>query len=218
MARHTGLRADPFLRAYVTTICQILTPLTHRKTIDISAGSAWIQQLGFADYTPVDVNGRHEHWDINTPLPEHHAGQYELAISMGSLHYSTHPHASMQQILATLAPGGDLVMMVPWLYPPHDRTIDRWRIAPRQICSMVAGRFEMLDLYAIGSVWQTPLHIAKRLVAGPFVGLTPAQLAQVKRRAGVQPQRIRSDGDVPTSWFGPLNVVIHASGYRPVTQ
>lgn len=214
LKRQTGLWADPFLRSYVTTICHLLTPLVGRKTIDISAGSAWVKALGFTDYTPVDVTGEYDYWDINTALPDHHAGNYDLAICMGSLHYSTNPHESLAQILRTLAPNGDFVLMVPWLYPPHDREIDRWRIAPRQIHSMVADSFDEVDIYNVGSLWHAPLHIAKRWVSGPFLGLTPRQLMKCRHRRAVSAIRVASADDLDVAWTGPLNVVVHARGYR----
>lgn len=218
MKRKTGLWADPFLRSYVTTICHVLTPLAQRKTIDISAGSAWIKQLGFADYTPVDVIGDHQYWDINTPLPDHHAGNYELAVCMGSLHYSVNPHASLAQMVRTLADGGDLVLMVPWLYPPHDREVDRWRIAPRQVHSMVAASFDTVDVYNVGSLWQTPMHVAKRWISGPFVGLTARQLARCMRRRPVPVIRATAADELGVAWTGPLNVVVHARGYQGTTS
>lgn len=217
MKRQTGLRADPFLRAYVTTICQVLDPLTGRNTIDISAGTAWIRQLGFSTYTPVDVSGEHEYWDINTPLPEHHVGKYELAVCMGSLHYSLNPHESLTQILRTLVEGGDLVMMVPWMYPPHDRQIDRWRIAPQQIHSMVADHFDEVVIYNVGSMWQTPLHIIKRIVAGSFHGLSARQLGRLKGKQGVRGVRVRTADELPVRFGGPLNVVVHARRFNGIT-
>lgn len=208
--RQTGLWADPFLRAYVTTIWQILNPLTERSTIDISAGTAWIQQFGFGDYTPVDVSGDHEYWDINTPLPEHHSKKYELAVCMGSLHYSLNPHESVAQMMRTLVDGGDLVLMVPWMYPPHDRASDRWRIAPLQIHTMLTDYFDELVLYNVGSLWQAPLHVAKRVFGGPFHGLSSRQLARLKSRHAASGVRVKTAADVSASFTGPLNVIVHA--------
>lgn len=214
MARQAGVGADPFLRSYVATICQVLTPLVGRRTIDIAAGTAWVRSLGFTDYTPVDINGEHDYWDIGTPLPERHVGAYELAVCMGALHYSPDPTVSLGEMLRTLRPGADFVVMVPWLYPPHDRDIERWRIAPRQIYAMVAESFDAIDVYNVGSLWQVPLHVAKRFIAGPFVGVSSRQLVRSTSRRVAPPVHAQSVDDLPVAWAGPLNVVVHARGFR----
>lgn len=210
MRRRTGVLADPYLRAYVNTIRHVLTPLVTRRTIDISAGTAWIEQFGFTDYTPVDIVEPHAYWDINSVLPDHLAGRYELAVCMGSLHYSSDPPRSLEQILRTLMPGGDLVMMVPWLYPPHDREIDRWRISPRQVHSMVAEHFDAVDIYNVGSLWHVPFHVGKRWLSGPFVGLPQRQLTRMRQPRPIVPVRAATAEGLEVSFMSPMNVVVHA--------
>lgn len=220
MIRRAGTTFDPFLASYIATVRAVLEPLVDRSTIDIAAGSGWVRHLGFKQYVPLDIVGPSEIWNIDTPLAAHHERGYDLALCMGALHYSFDPHASLDQFCRTLGDGGDLVMMVPWLYPPHDRLADRWRISPRQLFSMLDRRFDRVDLWFVGNVAQIPLHVAKRWVAGPFTGLDAPALARVSRRRAAFRLQPRSVDEVPVHWSGPLNVIAHAQSYahRPEGQ
>lgn len=213
MTRRAGTFFDPFLASYIATVRAVLEPLVDRSTIDIAAGSQWVRHLGFERYVPLDIVEPSEIWDIDTPLALHHHGRYDLALCMGALHYSFDPHASLDEFCRTLVDDGDLVMMVPWLYPPHDRLADRWRISPRQIFSMLDRRFDRVDLWFVGNVVQVPFHVAKRWVAGPFAGLDGSSLEKVSRRRAAPRLRPTSVDDVPVRWTGPLNVVAHAQSY-----
>ncbi|MEX2487856.1 MAG: methyltransferase domain-containing protein [Nitriliruptoraceae bacterium] len=214
MTRQAGVRFDPFLASYLATLHAVLEPLASRRTLDIAAGSGWIRALGFDDYAGLDIEPPHEIWDIDTPLPAGHVGDYELALCLGALHYAADPHASLDEFRRALRPDGDLVLMVPWLYPPHDREADRWRIAPRQLFTMLAPHFAQVDLWFVGSVFQLPAHIAKRVIAGPFRGITPEELRRLPRRLAAPRQTPGDVDDVPVPWFGPLNVVAHARSMR----
>ncbi len=205
---------DPFLLEYVTTVRDALVGLTDRDTIDVAAGGAWVSRLGFRSYTPVDVQPPHEIWDIQTPLPAHHVGGYDLALCLGALHYSSDPHRSLGEILRALRPDGDLVIMVPWLFPPHDRAIDRWRIAPRQLHTMLSPHFASLDLWMVGNVFQMPLHVLRRVFVGPFTGVGADRLRGLSSRHAARRLRPATVDDVPTSWLGPVNVLAHARGLR----
>ncbi|HSK22902.1 MAG TPA: methyltransferase domain-containing protein [Egicoccus sp.] len=210
MRRRTGLRLDPFLSSYVATIRAVLEPLGDRDVLDVSAGSGWVRQFDFSGYTPVDIFDPNEYWDLDTPLPEAHAGSYDLVVNLGSLHYTRDPVRSLEQMVLALRPGGDMVVMVPWMFPPHDRRSDRWRIAPIQLWEMLDRSFDTVDLFLVGNVFQLPVHAAKRLLAGPFVGVTPAELAATPRRRAAPRLAVADAGDVPARWTGPVNVVAHA--------
>ena len=212
MRRRTGLRLDPFLSSYVATIREVLEPLRDRTVLDVSAGSGWARQFDFASYTPVDIIDPQAYWDLDTPLPDVHAGGYDLVVNLGSLHYTRDPVRSLEQMVRALRPGGDMVVMVPWMFPPHDRRADRWRIAPLQLWEMLDRHFETVDLFLVGNAFQLPVHVTKRLLAGPFVGVTPAELASTPRRRAA-PRLVVADADgVPAHWTGPVNVVAHATG------
>lgn len=209
MKRRTGLRLDPFLTSYVATLREVLEPLRERTLLDISAGSGWAREIGFSAYTGLDVNGAHEYWDLDTPLPEEHVGGYDLALNLGSIHYTRDPHRSVAEIVRSLRPGGDLVMMVPWMFPPHDRRIDRWRLSPVLVWELLAPHFTAVDLYCVGNVFQLPVHALKRVIAGPFQGVDAPILASAPRRRAAPRLTIRTVDDIPTRWTGPVNVVAH---------
>lgn len=213
MTRRTGLGLDPFLTSYVATLREVLEPLRERTVLDVSAGSGWARQIGFAAYSGLDVNGEHEYWDLDTPVPDHHVGRYDLALNLGSIHYARDPHRSFSQMLRTLRPQGDLVLMAPWMFPPHDRRIDRWRLAPVAVWELLAPHFAEVDLYCVGNVFQLPAHVLKRIVAGPFHGVDAATLAGAPRRKAAPRLTIRSADDVPARWTGPVNVVVHGRGH-----
>ena len=212
MRRRTGLRLDPFLSSYVATVRAILEPLRDRDVLDVSAGTGWVRQFGFTGYTPLDVIDPDEYWDLDTPLPGIHVGRYDLVVNLGSLHYTRDPVRSLGQMRRALRPGGDMVVMVPWMSPPHDRRTDRWRIAPIQLWEMLDRSFDTVDLFLVGNVFQLPVHAAKRWLAGPFVGVTPAELAATPRRRAAPRLTVADPADVPARWTGPVNVVAHATG------
>ncbi|MBS3940225.1 MAG: methyltransferase domain-containing protein [Actinobacteria bacterium] len=213
MTRRTGLRLDPFLSSYVATIREVLEPLRDRDVLDVSAGSGWVGQFDFRNYTPVDIVDPDAYWDLDTPLPDDHVAGYDLVVNLGSLHYTRDPVRSLEQMLRALRPGGDLVIMVPWMFPPHDRRADRWRIAPVKLWEMLDPGFVTVDLFLVGNAFQLPLHVGKRLLAGPFVGVTQAELAATSRRHAAPRVSVTDADGVPARWTGPVNVVAHATGF-----
>ena len=212
-SRRASVRSDPFLRRYLSTVKAVLEPLAGRDVLDVAAGSQWIRHVGFASYAALDLLPPSEHWDLNDPLPEHHVGGYDLVTFLGGLHYAVDPPKSLAQVLRACRPGADLVLMVPWLYPPHDRGSDHWRLSPRLVHRLLRPRFEALDLYYCGTVLDLVPHIATRWVTGPFRGVDASTYARLG--TPVKPVRVDTADRVPTSWFGPLNVLVHARVRSP---
>lgn len=213
-ARSVGARLDPYLQEYLATLREVLSPLTSRSVLDISAGSGWLRQLGFREYASLDLLPPHEHWDIDTPLPEHHRARHELAVCLGALHYALDPRATLRQFVSALQPQGELVLMTPWLYPPHDRPADRWRLSPQLVHDLLSEHFEHVDLWYVGSVWHVPLTAAKRVLVGPFRGVDASALERIPPARAVPRVRAAAAADLPLRWTRPMNTVAHAYGLR----
>lgn len=209
------VRLDPHLGTYLATVAGILDGRGDADVLDIAAGSGWVRDLGVGSYHALDVEPPHEYWDIDTPLPDRHVGRYDLALCLGAVHFAIDPTRSVAQFARALRPGGELVVSSPWIFPPHDRERDRWRISPLALRDLLAGCFREVDLYLIGSALGLPLVVANRLVTGPFGGLPARDLRRIVRRRRRAP-RIRTHGpsDVPLRWFGPVGVVAHGTGLR----
>lgn len=208
-------RLDPHLGTYLATVAGILDGRTDLEVLDVAAGSGWIRDLGVRAYHSLDVVPPHEFWDIDTPLPDRHAGGYDLVVCLGAVHFATDPPRTVAEFVRALRSGGELVVGSPWIYPPHDRQRDLWRISPLAMRDLLAGFFEEVDLYLIGSAIGLPLVVANRLVTGPFRGLPADDLRRIVRRRRPA-RRIRTvrPADVPVHWFGPAGVVAHGRGLR----
>ena len=212
--RSVGPAFDPYLQEYLATLREVLLPLTGRRVLDVAAGSGWLRQLGFAGYSSLDVVPPHEQWDLNAPLPLHHEGRHELAVCLGALHYTRDPRRSLAEIVRALVPDGQVVLMTPWLYPPHDREADRWRLSPKLVHELLSEHFTTVDLWYVGAAWHVPITAVKRVLVGPFRGLDRATLDKVPMARAVPRIRAATAADLPPSWSRPMNVVGHAYGRR----
>ncbi|MGH3443357.1 MAG: methyltransferase domain-containing protein [Nitriliruptorales bacterium] len=211
MNRGATPRFDPFLRRYLSSVKAVLEPLRDRDVLDVAAGTQWVRHVGFRSYAALDIVPPSEHWDLNDPLPERHVRRYDLVVCLGALHYTLDPPRSLDQALRAATPGADVVLMVPWLYPPHDRRADRWRLSPRLAHGLLAERFESVELRLCGTVLELGPHLVKRVIEGPFRGVDAATLARLQDP--VPPVSATTTDDVPLSWWRPLNVLAHARGF-----
>lgn len=208
------LRLDPPLRRYVATIVHILGERHDAKLLDIAAGTGWLRQLEFGSYHALDITGDHERWDINTPLPDRHAGAYDIAVCLGALHFALDPRAALEQFGRALRPDGELVVGAPWLFPPHDREIDLWRLSPRLFWRLLDERFASVDIYPIGTVLGIPGQILNRYVTGPFHGLDAATLQRASRMRKGPRWSAEVPEDIPLRWLGPVGMIAHARNRR----
>lgn len=206
------VRLDASLRTYVGQVVHLLSGRPDADVLDVAAGSAWLGQLPFRSYTPLDILPPHERWDLDTPLPDHHVGRYDVVVCLGALHYTRDPWSSLRQLCRALRSDGELLVGVPWLYPPHDRVHDRWRMAPRQVWTMVREEFPRVDLHPNGSLFHLPMHVLNYYVTGPFRGIDASDFERLRQRPIPEPWRAETIDDVPTSWFGPMGVIAHGYG------
>ena len=208
------LRLDPSLRTYVAQVVQLVGDRPQADVLDVAAGSAWLGQFHFGSYTPLDIAPPHERWDIETPLPDHHVAQYDLVTCLGGLHYSIDPPRSLAEMVRALRPGGELIIAVPWLYPPHDPGHDGWRISPVQLWRLLDEHFERVELHPNGSVFHLPLHVLNRYVTGPFRGVRRADLDRMSEVAVPSAWSAGSAEEVPPTRWRPMVVLGRGSSLR----
>ena len=203
------------MHQYERAVSTILGGLEGRSVIDFGAGSGWIRAFPFGSYVGVDANPPDEpwavRWNFDEPLPARLKGGFDAAVSLNALHYAADPNRTLTRFLEALKPGGTLVLAAPWIYPPHDRAIDYWRISPRALYRLTAGHFEALSIYPIGSIIDLPMRIAARLLAPGH------SRPRVRKSSGIdlEPIRPASESEVPASFFGPLCTIVVGAGFRP---
>lgn len=208
------LKLDASLRTYVTQIVHVMAGRTDADVLDVAAGSGWLGQMEFGSYTPLDIIPPHEIWDLDTHLPTHHESRYDVVVCLGALHFTRNPWWSLDQLVRALRPDGEMLIGVPWLYPPHDRPFDRWRIAPRQIWTMLHERFTRVDLHPNGSAFHLPMHVVNYYLSGPFRGVPAADLERLRSRPRPAVWQAERIDEVPVPMFGPMGVLAHGVGRR----
>jgi SAM-dependent methyltransferase len=201
------------MRQYARVLSTVLSGLESRSVIDFGAGTGWIRRYGFGSYLALDFAPPDEpwarKWDFDHPLLEDYRRKYDVGISLNAIQHAVNPNQTLNYFLDALRSGGILILAAPWLYPPADRTIDYWRIAPRALYRMISPHFEKVSLFLIGSMIDLPGRIASRLLAGGFRGFSQAKTFRV----GAKPLCPANEGQIPTSVFGPLSTLILAENY-----
>jgi SAM-dependent methyltransferase len=201
------------MRQYARALSTVLNGLESRSVIDFGAGSGWIRKYPFASYQALDLFPPEEpwasKWNFNDALPEKYRRKYDVAVSLNAIHYAANPNQTFRYFLDALIGGGKLILAAPWLYPPHDLTIDYWRIAPRALYRMTSPHFEKVSLFFIGSMIDLPARIASRLLSGGFRGFSQAKKSQLEAK----PLCPADEDEIPTSFFGPLTTLILAENY-----
>jgi hypothetical protein len=198
------------MRQYARALSTVLGGLESRSVIDLGAGTGWIRKYGFASYLALDRAPPDEpwarQWNFDSALPDECRGKYDIAISLNSIQCAADPNRTLTYFLSALRSGGSLIVAAPWLYPPADRAIDYWRIAPRALYRMTAPHFEKVSLFFIGSMIDLPGRIASRLLRGGFRGFALPE----KFRGGAEPLCPSDETQIPTSFFGPLTTLLLA--------
>jgi SAM-dependent methyltransferase len=201
------------MRQYERVLARILGGLQGRSVVDFGAGSGWIRGFPFGSYVGLDMHAPDEpwamRWHFDEPLPPQLKGRFDAAVSLNAIHYAADPNRTLLRFLEALKPGGTLVLAAPWLYPPHDRAIDYWRISPRGLHRLTARHFEALSLYPIGTLLDLPLRVASRLVGG-------VSEPKIRKDSPAHPLPIRpaNESEVPASFFGPLCTIVVGDGFR----
>jgi SAM-dependent methyltransferase len=202
------------MRRYARVLSTVLNGLESRTVIDFGAGSGWVRKYTFASYQALDLFPPAESWaskwNFNDALPEEYRAKYDVAVSLNAIHYAANPNQTFRYFLDALVGGGKLILAAPWLYPPHDLTLDYWRIAPRALYRMTSPHFEKVSVFLIGNMMDLPSRVASRLLWGKFRGFSQTK----KSRLETKPLCPAYEGQVPTSFFGPLTTLILAENYR----
>jgi len=203
------------MRQYARALSTVLSGMESRSVIDFGAGTGWIRKYRFASYLALDVVPPDEpwarKWNFDFALPEEYTRRYDVGISLNAIQYAVNPNQTVGHFLVALRAGGSLILAAPWLYPPADRAIEYWRIAPRALFRMTAPHFETVRLFFIGSVIDLPGRLASRLLRGGFRGFPRAKTFRFEAK----PLCPSDETEIPTSFFGPLTTLILAENYLP---
>jgi SAM-dependent methyltransferase len=204
---------DRYMRHYARALATVFSELDDLSVIDFGAGSGWIRKYPFASYLGLDRDPPDEpwamRWDFNNALPEEHRRKFDVGVCLNAIQHAINPNQTLDHFLGALKAGGKLILAVPWLYPPADRDIDYWRIAPRALYRMTSPSFEKITLFFVGSMIDLPGRITSRWLSGGFRGFPPEQNA----RGHATPLCPADEGQIPTSFFGPLTTLILAENY-----
>ena len=206
------------MRQYARALSTVLNGLESRSVINFGAGSGWIRKYSFASYLGLDLCPVDEpwarKWNFDEALPEEYRRQYDVVISLNAIQHAANPNKTLNHFLDALKAEGNLILAAPWLYPPADRTIDYWRIAPRALYRMTSPHFAKVNLFLIGSMIDLPGRIASRLLSGGFRGFSQAK----KFGLGTKPLCPVDESQIPTSFFGPLTTLMLAENFLPSGQ
>jgi SAM-dependent methyltransferase len=201
------------MRQYARALSTVLGGLESRSVIDFGAGTGWIRTYGFASYLALDAVPPDEpwakKWNFDDALPEEYRRKYDVGVSLNTIQYAADPNRTLTYFLSALRAGGSLIVAAPWLYPPVDRAIDYWRIAPRALYRMTAPHFEKISLFLIGSMIDLPGRIGSRLLRGRFRGFSRVK----KFRSEAKVLCPSNEMEIPTSFFGPLTALLRAENY-----
>jgi len=203
------------MRQYARALSAVLNGLESRSVIDFGAGNGWIRKYPFASYLALDLSPPNEpwarKWNFDDALPNEYKRKFDVGISLNAIQHAVNPNQTLNSFFDALKGGGKLILAAPWLYPPADRAIDYWRIAPRASYRMISPHFEKVSLFFIGSIIDLPGRLASRLLSGGFRGFPQARKLRIEAR----PLCPADEGEIPTSFFGPLTTLVLAENYLP---
>ena len=204
---------DRYMRHYARALSAVFSGLEGKSVIDFGSGNGWIRKYPFASYVGLDRLPPNEpwarQWDFNDMLPGEYRRKYDVGVSLNAIQHAVNPNQTLEHFLGALRGGGKLILAAPWLYPPADRNIDYWRIAPRALYRMTSRNFEKVSLFFVGNMTDLPSRIASRLLSGGFRGFSRAE----KYRRAATPLCPTNEDQIPTSFFGPLTTLILAEDY-----
>jgi SAM-dependent methyltransferase len=97
--------------------------------------------------------------------------RFDLVVCEHVLEHLRAPWRAAATIQALLAPGGHLLVAVPWVHPHHARPDDFWRMSFAGI-AVLFDALEILDCYYTGTA--AGLDVAYRVTRGEAVDISPA--------------------------------------------
>lgn len=104
--------------------------------------------IGDADYLPFKSNS------------------FDKAISVNSLYYFKNPFNVVQDIAKILKKNGQLILVVPFIYPIHDAPYDKYRFTEYGLRELLKRDFQILEIKAIGGIFNLPAVFFHSLIKG----------------------------------------------------
>ena len=116
--------------------------------------------IGDADYLPFRSNS------------------FDKAVSVNSLYYFKNPFNVAKNIARILKKNGQLILVIPFIYPIHDAPYDKYRFTEYGIRELLKHDFQILEIRAIGGIFNLPAVFFHSLIKG-----IPLLIPESSRRA-----------------------------------
>jgi SAM-dependent methyltransferase len=158
-----------FPRMCVLRAVRKALPMMSGVLLDVGCGWSPYRSVVLAQGSPVKrylgldlENGRYARrpdltWDGKSiPLPD---GSVDCAMATEVLEHVPEPALVLREVLRVLAPGGLLLVTVPFLWPLHDPPFDEYRFTPYALRRLLAGAgFTDIIVEAMGG-WDAALAV-----------------------------------------------------------
>lgn len=116
--------------------------------------------IGDADYLPFKSNS------------------FDKAVSVNSLYYFKNPFNVAGDIARILKKNGQLILVMPFIYPIHDAPYDKYRFTEYGIRELLKRDFQILEIRAIGGIFNLPAVFFHSLIKGVPL-LAPSSLRKL---------------------------------------
>ena len=104
--------------------------------------------IGDADYLPFKNNS------------------FDKAVSVNSLYYFKNPFNVAGDIARVLRKNGQLILVMPFIYPIHDAPDDKYRFTKYGIMELLKNNFDIKQIKAIGGIFNLPAVFFHSLIKG----------------------------------------------------
>jgi SAM-dependent methyltransferase len=189
-------------RLVVEAYARLLPEHARGRLVDLGCGSVPLYEAYrplVSDIVCVDWAGnRHgrdhvdvEH-DLNEPLP-FSDGSFETALLSDVLEHTRHPATVLREIQRVLAPGGTLLLNVPFYYWLHEQPHDYFRFTEHGLRSLLSeAGFERVSVEGLGGAPEVMADmLGKHLLPLPVIGDAVARNLQKLVFAGTRPAWVR---------------------------
>ena len=93
-------------------------------------------------------------------------GKFDGIVCVNSLYYYNNPFKSVKEFSQILKKNGKLVIVVPFIYPIHDATEDKYRFTEYGIRELLKDDFNIKELKTIGGIFNLPAVFFHSLIKG----------------------------------------------------
>ena len=94
------------------------------------------------------------------------SNSFDKAVSVNSLYYFKNPFNVAWDIARILRKNGQLILVMPFIYPIHDAPYDKYRFTEYGIRELLKHDFQILEIRAIGGIFNLPAVFFHSLIKG----------------------------------------------------